>query len=82
MDDTVDQFFAVKSHPAFGLGIHTRTGSWLVYILSATRMKRHGIGRMRMRMRMRMRTTATTAALGCMLAWYHFDADYSERIER
>lgn len=45
-------------------------------------MKRHGIGRMRIRMRMRMRTTATTAALGCMLAWYHFDADYSERIER
>lgn len=31
MDDTVDQFFAVKSHPAFGLGIHTRTGSWLVH---------------------------------------------------
>lgn len=31
MDDTVDQFFAVKSHPAFGLGIHTRTGFWLVH---------------------------------------------------
>lgn len=77
MDDTVEQFFAVKSHRALGLGIHTITGLGL-YIVSTTRMKRHGIGRMKMR----MRTTATTAAFCCMLALYHLDADHSERIER